>query len=199
MMPDNVLSTTPVPARFVGARSLGVTKTIDYEDGGIAIQDPSEGLLYQRWTARLLDAETPTSRVMLAAPEVPEFELFAAPGISEISIAFDQNMRPALAFVQSGTAKLWWYDSAASGMVITEIGAGVISPRITMDDKRLIATNGYQTNDIILAYVRDGNLYTRMQRQRFNTETLQSVGVEPLIKIGFSRGLRLQYMHEVKT
>jgi hypothetical protein len=192
MMPDNVLSTTPVPARFSGARSLSVTKTIDYEDGGIDLNDSSKGLLYQRWRARLIESD-----VLLSARNTSEFVLFSGDLITEISISFDQNMRPALAFIQDGIAKIWWYDSVIGGMTVTEIGAGVTTPKITMDDKRLVGSRGYQVNDIILAYVRDGNLYTRVQRDRFLIETLQAEDVKPLKKIGFSRQLRLQFMFEV--
>lgn len=197
MMPGGVLSTASVPARFLGARSLAITNTIDYEDGGIGIQDPSEGLLYQRWRARLFDPGEPYSKVMLSAPNTPEFTLLELPGLTEISISFDQSMRPVLTFVQAGVAKLRWFDSLAGGQVITDLGAGVVTPRVSYDDKRFIATNGYQTSDVILAYVRDGNLYTRIQRERFTVEHLLATGVKPLVKIGMSRALRLQFMHEV--
>lgn len=196
MMPGGVLSTEPATGRFVGARSLAITKTIDYEDGGIAIQDPSQGLLYQRWTARLFDPDETHSRVRLAAPNTAEFTLLEIPNLSEISISFDASMRTALAFVQAGVAKLRWFDTAVNAQVITEIGAGVLTPRVTLDDKRLTGSNGYQSSDVILAYVRDGNLYTRIQRERFTIEHLLAEGVKPLIKIGMNRALRLQFMHE---
>lgn len=196
-LPDNVLSIEPAPARFVGARAGAVTKTIDYEDGGIAIQDASKGLLYQRWRARLFNSGEVDSYVMLDAREVDEFVLVEEPNMTEISIAFDQLMRPVLAFVSSDVAYLRWYDSAASAYVTTEIGAGVLTPRVTMDDKRYTATNGYQTNDVILAYIKSGDLYYRQQRDRFEIERKLADAVNPLIKIGFTRGLRLQFMSEI--
>lgn len=199
MMPDNALSTEPVPSGFVGARAGAITKTIDYEDGGIGIQDPSAGFLYQRWRARLLEAGTPQSKVLLSAPNAPEFTLIELPGLTEISISFDQNMRPVLAFMQAGTAKLRWFDPVVSAQVITEIGPDVITPRVSLDDKRKIATRDSQVNDVILAYVRGGNLYYRQQRDRYSVERLLATAVTPLIKIGFSRGLRLQFMHEFTT
>lgn len=197
MMPGGVLSTHPAPARFFGARALAITKTIDYEDGGIAIQDPSEGLLYQRWRARLFDPGEPFSKVMLSAPNTPEFVLLELPGLTEISVSFDQNMRPVIVFVQGGVAKLRWFDPVAGEQTITEIGSGVVTPRVSYDDKRFLATSGYQVSDVILAYVRDGNLYTRIQRERFTIEHMLATGVKPLVKIGMSRALRLQFMHEV--
>ncbi len=196
MMPDGVLSTEPVPAGYVGARALSVTKTVDYEDGGIAIQDPSEGLLYQRWRARLFRAGTADSYVMLDAPTVEEFVAFTDENLEEISFSFDQSMRPAIAFVQDGVAKLWWYDSTVPGMTITEIGEDVITPRITYDDKRYLGSGGYSISDLVLAYVLNDNLYIRLQRDRFTIAYLLAEDVKPLIKIGFSRALRLQFMHE---
>jgi hypothetical protein len=197
MMPGNSLSTSPSPAPFFGARSLPITPIVDYEDGGIAINDASQGLLYQRWRAILFRPGEVDSYVQLDAREVAPFTLLELPNITEISIAFDQLMRPTLAFVRNGIAYLRWFDSVPGEYVITEIGAGIITPRVSMDDKRLLATNGYQLNDVILAYVRDGNLYYRQQRDRFSIERLLAEGVKPLIKIGFSRGLRFQFMSEV--
>lgn len=193
MLPDDVLSTESLPSPFLGARALPVTKTVDYEQGGVALNDASLGIDYQRWRARLLDANRVTSRVMLGAPNQAEFQLYAAPGITEISIAFDRNMNPALAFVQGGVAKLWWYDSTASAMIVTEIGAGVITPRVTHDDKRPEANSW---SDVILGYVRDGVLYYRQQRDRYQIERALAAGVNGLIKIGMGRGLRLQFQCE---
>lgn len=196
MMPDNELSTEPVRASYVGARALSVTKTVDYEDGGKDIQDVSEGLLYQRWRARLFRAGTVDSYVMLDAPTVSEFIALEQMNMTEVSFSFDQSMRPAIAFVQEGVAKLWWYDSAIPGMTITEIGEGIITPRITYDDKRRLGSMEYSISDLVLGYVLENNLYIRIQRDRFTIPYLLAEGVSPLIKIGFSRELRLQFMHE---
>ena len=197
MMPDNVLSTTPVPARFSGARSGAITKTVDYEDGGIAIQDPSEGLLYQRWRARLFNAGKDDAFVMLDAREVPEFVWLTVPRMTEISFSFDANMQPIVAFVADDQAYLSWYDSALPGYTTTALAADVETPRVTCDDKRFLGSQSYQRSDVILAYTRGGDLYYRQQRERYTVERLLKTGVTPLIKIGFNRQLRLQFMHEV--
>jgi len=197
MMPDEVLSTTTVKARFFGARAGAVTKTIDYEDGGIAIQEPSEGLLYQRWRARLFNAGKDDAFVMLDAREVPEFVWLTVPRMTEISFSFDANMRPTVASVADGQAYLSWYDSAIPDYITTTLAADVLTPRVTLDDKRYVGSNGYQVSDVILAYTRAGNLYYRQQRDRYTIERLLKTDVTPLIKIGFNRQLRLQFMHEV--
>ncbi len=197
MMPDGVLSTAAWPARFFGARSGATSATIDYEDGGIAIQDPSEGMLYQRWRARLHNAGEADSYVMLDAREVAEFVWLSVPHMTEISFSFDANMRPAIAYVAGGSAFFRWYDSRIPAYVTTALAAGVITPRVAMDDKRLVGSNGYQVSDVLLAYVRNGNLYLRVQREHYATEHLLKTDVTPLIRIGMSRGLRFQFMHEV--
>lgn len=196
-MPENVLSSQAVPTRFTGARSLGVTKTVDYEDGGVAIQDPSQGLLYQRWRARLFEGGESTSHIVLDAPSVPEFVALELPGLLEFSFAFDQNMQPTFAYVQGESCYLRWFDTTVSEFVTTTLGVGVITPRVVFDDKRPLGSEGYQRSDVVLAYVRGGALYTRQQRDRYLIEYLQATGVTPLIKIGFTRGLRLQFMHEI--
>ncbi|MFP5422464.1 MAG: hypothetical protein ACLGID_13485 [Gammaproteobacteria bacterium] len=192
MLPDNVASSIPIPAIFTGARAYAVSKKIDYEDGPIALQDPSQGLVYQRWLARLVGDD-----VLLSAPNTPEYASFTAIGMTEFSFTFDQNARQVVAYVQNGEAKLYWFDSSIPGYTTTNFGLGFINPRVTLDDKRSLATQGYQTNDVILAYIRDNNLYWRQQRDRFTIERLWQSGVPAgLIKIGFSRQLRLQAMLE---
>lgn len=197
MMPENVLSSRPVPARFSGARSGATSKTIDYEDGGIAIQNPSEGMLYQRWRARLFNAGRADSYVMLDAREVPEIVWLTVANMTEISFSFDASMQPVVAYVADGRAYLNWYDSQASAYVTTQLAVDVITPRVSLDDKRFLGSNGYQISDVILAYVRGASLYYRQQRDRYSVERLLAVDVKPLIRIGMSRQLRMQFMHEV--
>ncbi len=191
MIPGETLSSRPVPAAFVGARALAVTRTVDYEDGGIGISDPSQGSLYQRWRGRLIEG-----RVWLDAANAAPYPWLDALGTTEFSFTFDQNMRPAIAFVQNGVAKLRWFDSQAGQQVTTDIGAGVITPRVTLDDKRFTQS---ANSDIILAYVRDGALYYRQQRDRFTIERLLDAGPHKgLIKIGMGSNLRLHWLMEVK-
>lgn len=134
---------------------------------------------------------------MLDASEVQEFVWVTVPYMTEISFSFDANMQPTVAYVASGQAYLNWYDSIEATYVTTELADGVTTPRVSLDDKRFLGSNAYQVSDVILAYVRAGNLYYLQQRDRYTIERLLKTGVTPLIKIGFSRGLRLQFMHEV--
>lgn len=188
MIPDNSLSSSSIYGRFINGRSYPVTNFVDYETGGIGIQDPSEGLLYQVWKARLEN-----DHVYISSDNTPEYLIFSGSGITEISFAFDQNMRFNLAYVENGESKLYWYDSSIPAMTITNFGSSVSSPKLTMDDKRELQS---ANNDIIFAYVKSGSLYFRQQRDRFQTEYFLRSGVAKLKKIGMNDKLRLQFMWE---
>lgn len=190
MMPDNVLSTQTVRGNITGARALMVTPIVDYEDGGVAINDNSRGNSYQIWTALLI-----RNQVLVSAPNTPEFVMYEGEGLTEISLTFDQNMRPVLSMMQNGVARFLWYDPQVAVQVLTDLPSGSISPKVILDDKR--ATQA-QNCDVILGYVRGGGLYYRQQRDRFQIERLLTDGVTTkLLRIGFSDQLRLQFMMEV--
>lgn len=203
-LPDNTLSTRAVRTPYIGARALQGSATVDHEDGGIALQDPSRGLMYQIWRARIIN-----DGIVIDAPSVPEFVAYSGTDITEVSLAFDQNMRLTMAFVESGEAKLLWYDSFIGQEVVTTLPADAVTPRVTLDDKRRTQAS---VSDIILGYKRGNSLYYRQQRDRFQveydptepmpeperTETRAAIAQQGgLIKIGMSRGLRLQFMLEV--
>jgi hypothetical protein len=186
MIPDGALSTTPIPGLFLGSRMLFVSPTRDYEDGGIALNDPSQGLQYQRWRCRIFG-----DYVVLDAESVLPQVIFVGAELTECSIAFDQNMRPALAVVEAGQAKFQWFDTSVGEQVITFLDPDVVTPRVTLDDKRMRQT---AIADVILAYVRLGGLYYRQQRDRFLIEYLLDAGPHTGInKIGMNKHFRLQF------
>jgi len=178
---------------FVGARNRPITRALDYEDGGIAIQNPSGGLNRQVWQARLLHAGEAGSFVQMQAETGAPFVLWQRPYMSEFSFTFDQNMQPVLAYVEDGAAFLRFYDSLTQDFSILALGAGVITPRVAFDDKRDFL--GYAQSDVLLAYVHSGNLYQRKGSERYqNTHLIRAgVGSAGLIKIGMNRQLRMQY------
>ena len=193
MIPMGRLSTTVVPADFQYPDDKDPPNTlVDYELGGRALNDASEGLRVHDWTCKADEA----GRVYLSAPGQPEELIFTASGITELSLAFDQNMRPFIAFVQSGQAKFRWYDTVLGENRITNLGAEDHSPRCCMDDKRDFATSLGQ-NDVILAYVRGGNLYYRQQRDRYENEYLLYEGVPGrFLRVGMNKINRVQFLFE---
>jgi hypothetical protein len=185
MMPENRLSTKPVPRAFIGARALASHERVDYEEGPIAIQDVTQGLQAQRWRMRLIEGQ-----FWLDAPAVPEFVAYTAIGASELSFTFDQQGRLVLAYVQDGQPKLYWFDSSVPGFTIYAMPEDAITPKIILDDKRFTQS---PNADIVLQYIRSGRLKMRMQRERFLVEYDLSEGPwTGIAKLGFNRGLRLQ-------
>ncbi len=189
MLPDNELSGSVVYAPFIGGRAKSIAKDVDYTSGGIAISDPSEGLDYQIWKAYLQD-----DNVILSSATQHEFIAYTGANITEISFAFDSNMNFTLAFVQNGEAKLHWYDSSSGGMVTTSFGSDYLSPKTTLDDKRDLQSS---IRDVIFSYVKNNNLYFRMQRDRYEVEyLLKEGGINRIKKIGMNNKLRLQFLVE---
>jgi hypothetical protein len=166
---------------------------VDYELGGPGLSDATGGLKQKVWVLR---AEGDTGKIYISAPGVAETLLFTAPGVTEVSLAFDQNMRPFVAFVQAGQAKYRWYDTVSESNRISNLDPADVTPRCTMDNKNDSAIE-LGTNDIILTYVRAGALYYRQQRDRFDTERqLSPTTPGRLMRVGMNVGRRLQWMFE---
>jgi hypothetical protein len=194
MIPENRLSSVPVYAPYYPPDDTDPPDDLwDTEIGGVALNDPSQGLRVKVWTLRAVGA---SGNVYVSAFDVFETLLFSAPGIQEVSLAFDQNMRPFVAFVQDGQAKYRWYDSLLGTNVITTLDPLDRNPRCCMDDKRDQQTAS-GSNDIILAYTRSNALYFRQQRDRYETEYLLKTDVNGrLMRVGMNTLSRLQFMLE---
>lgn len=185
MIPEQRLSTSAQQADFLPPNDRATVRTVDYDLGGTALNDPSGGLQVQTWRCFVEGDE------IMIGPEGGDYEvLFTAPGTTEVALAFDSNMRPAVAFTQDGTPKLRWFDTLAGQQVIDEF-PGVDSIRLTLDDPR---ETQEQTRDIIMTYTKDGNLYFRAQRDRFTVEYLLAENVEGRVRrFGVNRALRMQW------
>lgn len=184
MLPDMVLSTAPMPAEFIGGRALSIYRSMDYELGPVAIQDASKGLMYQIWRAR-----AQSDFIYLSAPNTPEYALLEVPDLTEISFSFDQNANVVFAYVQGGIAKLYWFDAAISDYTTTVFGADVITPRVTLDDKRLTQRT---ISDVLVFYQRESALYVRVQRERYAIEhNLATELTGGIARCGMMKNLRI--------
>lgn len=194
MLPDDgQLSSSPVQGVLTGGRALPVRNEVDYEIGGSALNDSAQGLMVQVWRARIVNK----TDIVLDAENVAESTIITGTNITEVSFSFDRNMNPAIAYVESGVAKLYWYDSTLPGMTTT-IFAGIVTPRLSHDDKRDLQSS---ISDVIFAYLKGGDLCYRQQRDRYQTEYVlaQNVDSPGLIKIGMSRQLRMQFLLRYPT
>lgn len=188
--PDNSLSSEPVPGAFLGSGAANILDRLrDYEEGPIAEQDPSEGLMYQEWRAYIED-----DNIILEADNLAPRVVYEGQGeLTDISIAFSQNGDLHYAYVEDDVAKLFWYNTTTSQFEVMILPAGSRTPKITLDDKRLTQTTN---SDIILSYIKaDHGLYYRQQRDRFQIERLLHPGPFVMIRqMYMNNGWRLQWL-----
>lgn len=197
-IPQHSLSSENVSGVYLYPDIFERSNLTDYESGAGVLNDPDLGMFYQTWTV------TYSSPDVIVTPEnAGPTVLFSLANITELSIAFDQNMNPFIAYVVNGEAWFWWYDTSQALTVHTQLPIGVLNPRCTLDDKRDLQK---ASSDIILAYTMDANFYTREQRDRFGvvdnkTTTPDAfeylMGTTPIGKtldnIGMGNGFRLLF------
>ena len=189
MLPGNVASTFPVTGRFQSPDNERTSALIDQEYGGIALNDASQGLRRQIWT---LSYQNNIDLVL--QPQVgPSVVAFSASEVAELALAFDQNMRPIIAYRQGETVFLRWWDSLASAFTVTNFGT-LRSPRLCMDDKR---ESQRTDSDVIFAYITTaGALCYRQQRDRYETQRVLRSGLDASTRIksiGMTKNWRLQF------
>lgn len=194
MIPEERLSSQPMPAALFNPWAMDDLASLHW--GPVALQDTSQGLNVQVWRADAVGDE-----IRLSAPKSPEFLWYQhSAGLHQVSLAFDQNARPVVAFVDSeGGAFLRWFDPVPNDIVNMDLAAlGAETPRVTLDDSRPF---NIDDSDVILAYVREGALRYRQQRDRFEEEYTPPIGeggssasVERLRHVSMNAGLRMQFV-----
>lgn len=188
-LPQNELSDPAVAAvdYFEPDGRVRTSLLTDYELGGIAIGDPSQGLQVQIW-----EGQYSGGKVQIK-PETGSTwaDVLTIADLTEFTFTFDQNMRPAVAYIAAGAAAFYWFDTVPATYVTTALPSAA-SPVITLDDKRPMQL---AANDVLLFYLRSGRVYYRQQRERFGTE--RDIGAIPsgttrITRWGMSKAFRLQ-------
>ena len=159
MLPDNELVLTEKGMR--PPKSEKRNPKISYELGGVGFSDPSEPFTYE-WKAYVDGKRIMAQREGLEPQKIKDVE----GRVNEVSLTFDQNMRPTLAYVEEGVSKLYWYDTAIQGMRTSIFD--VYNPRVSLDDTRKF---NIADSDIIFGYIsKDNKVKYRLQRERFSIE-----------------------------
>lgn len=195
MLPETRLSSQAVLADFKSADAIDPQKLQDFEQGGVAIGDPTQGLNVQLWELRVLGD---TVRVR-PYPDGVYTSLFTEAGIQEIALSFDQNMNPTVAYRSAGLCKLRWYDPTPGKQKFVTTGfPGVRDLRICLDDKR---EERRDFSDILIFYLKDDptrqpqRIFMRAQRDRYGVEYTVGnlpVGANALHRVGMSMNQRLR-------
>lgn len=161
MLPDDTLTELD-SSKFLPPRNKTASATECWEIGGIALSDTSEPFKYY-WYGYVKGKAIYLHR----SGAEPVTVLAFAGSVTEMSFSFDQNMRPTIAYVENGVAKLYWYDASVAKNVLT-LYPNITNPRLSLDDKRKFNIGN---SDIIFAYVIDYNrLCYRLQRERYGAE-----------------------------
>lgn len=192
-LPDHVLSSEVVYGYYLVPDNRDPSPLIDYEYGGVALYDPSQGFWNRIWYAKIkIDGVKELKEILIGSEGVSEVSFFSGESFTEISLAFDQNMNPFLAFTADGISKFYWYDPIVAGYVLTALPAGSRSPKCCLDDKREFQRG---TSDILLMYMRGTTLYYREQRDRFEVEYTLKTGLLPgddVLVVGMTDRNRVQ-------
>ena len=187
-IPEDRASTASVAGNILPPNDRFRPDNVSYHIGGVGISDASKGLEYQVWVAVADDHSVTVFPE--SDPSNSQVFVTGATKINRIALAFDQNMRPVITYVDDGLTKLFFYDTAAQGYSTNEY-PGASSPFCVMDDTRDVATlTG--TNDVLFFYI-DGGLKYRQQRDRYLIErTLSPISGGRIARVGMTDKLRLQ-------
>lgn len=183
-----VPSTTPVYGPWLYRMRSRKVPLIDYERGGVALDDPSQGLDGYDWTVKYDPADSGIYVWREDQGEASKVLLLTKPGVTRICLAFDQNMRAHVAWEDASGVTLRRYNGTAmEEMPIPNAS----SPCLTLDIHQLeFVTN----SDILLGYNNGTNLCVRVQREVYAVEHVQGdVGNAPLMMMGANTSFRMQW------
>ncbi|AXY57260.1 hypothetical protein CDG60_12205 [Acinetobacter chinensis] len=184
MLPDYKLSSAAIFSGFLVPDR--VNDLIDYEWGGQDIADTSKGLKVKVWSSAYQGG------VISITDGQISHDLLTVADVTQISFAFNRNMRPFVTYVAAGVGWLWWYDTTVLSYITTELG-NAVSPQLALDDLR---EHQSSNSDIILAYIRDDVLYMRQQRDRFQIE-YELGHAKELVQIGMTKNYRFAFALKV--
>lgn len=154
--------------------------------GGVDIGDASQGLDVRTWTLQL-DGDNFLLSNSTTSPEV----VFVTTAPTECSLAFDQNMRIAIAFQTENSSNIYFYNSLLADYDILSIPDARCARAVT-DDVRQIP-NVTNLNDVLFFYILDNQLCMRVQRDRFEVEyQLRDVTNYRLEHVGMNDKHRVQ-------
>lgn len=190
-LPDDSLSSTPVTGgTFYTPDDLVHQKTVSYIKGGIALSDVSQGLNVRTWVAKISN-KTDIKIYPEDDPTTITYYSSLGTNITSVSLAFDQLMRPVIAFTDNETAKIYFYDGSVGHYTTLPI-PGASLPIVHLDDSRDLSLQlGY--TDVLLFYTKNGiGLYMRRQRDRFEDEfTLDdTIAVKAIVRAGYQSNFR---------
>lgn len=176
-----------------------ISSTLDYQLGGIGLNDGSRGLQYQNWKLVVQNPNLSNSSIEVSPVGGSVAFTLSVPYITWGRLSFDQNMSLVIAYVANNQSYLYWYDPTIPGYTSTLLPSYVSNPCVSMDDKRYVSILlGY--SDVILAYIKNTDLVVRQQRDRYTVEyvlyaNITNIVTSPYVfKIGMNNYERLSFL-----
>jgi len=159
---------TPTKAlnRFLLPYNRHHKMTVAYTRGGPIFANVTHGIDGYIWKAYVDEA----NQVVVKRDDLDHVhEITTKAGITQLDFTFDQNMRPFLVYVADGLPYYFHFNKEDSSYSEVALDPAIKFPRCELDMREL---HEIPNSDIILGYVRDGNLCYRIQRERFTKETI---------------------------
>jgi hypothetical protein len=194
MLPNEALSATVLSGTFLSPRTdlrnPNLTNAlVAYHIGGVAVNDPSQGLLYQTWQGTY-------DGTYVNVQGLTNLNTYAAVGplanIQWFDFAFDNAMRPYVVYVDVAlNSWLYYYNTSTSSFATISLNCDPW-PFCFMDDTRATQSSAC---DVIAAYTRAGDLYFLAQRDAFGIEyNLGAIPAgKPLVQTGMNNVNRVQF------
>lgn len=190
MLPNSTLSLIPIQGSFLpprgNVRFSALAGQSDVHFGGVHLGDPSQGISSQLWAAFVSNGD-----ILMSAPNTPAFVRLPGVNAAWVALAFDQNAREFIAYADKlGNASFFWFDTLINNFRTTAIPGIVTRVFAAFDDSRPIQLS---QSDVILAYVRSGELFFRAQRDRFGIEHDLGPAPAALAQTGMNQHNRFQF------
>lgn len=168
MIPDARFSSQSILGNLLNPLSLNRSESFCW--GPIGVQNPTAGNLVQVWHGRVGES----LNFYLSSPNTTEFLLFSrATKIFNVSLSFDLNGSPCVAFQDNTGSYLYWFDPVPNAFVFFNIPGISTYPAVTLDEYRAEFS---ASADVILGYIRADTIRYRQLRDRFTIEYTPTVG-----------------------
>lgn len=175
---------TPIVGNFLPPNDTAYNPLSQIIWGGIAVNDPSAGRQYQFWET-FYDSGDIKMKPVTGSVEFT----YTAPNATIVSGAFDQNMDPVVAWVDTGNVATIYY-FGPSGYTTLSVN-DVSSMRLVVDDSRDFYSAG---SDILFCYVKNDVLCYRLQRDNYAIEyQIGAAYGKTLKRVGLTDKNRVQF------
>lgn len=187
MIPQNKLSQDVSTTKFLSRERT--SDLLDFELGGVALQDVSSGLNSNQWSCYYLDGG-----VVLDDGNGFTKKVLNVGDLKQLCFCFSISMIYYIAYTTDDGCYLYWYDTQTNDYSTLKLPDGTENPQLSLDERRTFNLNNA---DVILSYTNSGRLICRNQRDRFGVEyVLSEETVGKLVQTGITKNGRFSFKFE---